>query len=72
MQVQTGYVETDMIAGIVLILAGLLLVIYPPLLSLIVAVVLIMLGGALTAIAWQERKLQRHYRNPVVEFFIRY
>ncbi|HSG11150.1 MAG TPA: hypothetical protein VLB10_05320 [Gammaproteobacteria bacterium] len=72
MLVQKAYVETDMIAGIVLILAGLLLVIYPPLLSLIVAVVLIMVGAALTAIAWQERKLQRHYRNPVVEFFIRY
>ena len=61
-----------MSAGLLMIFAGVLLVIYPPLLSLIVAVFLILLGVAVVSIAWQERKLQRHYRNPVVEFFLRY
>jgi len=61
-----------MIAGIVLILAAVLLIVYPPLLSLIVAVFLLVAGITVISIAWQERKLQRHYRNPVVEFFLRY
>ena len=61
-----------MIAGIVLMIAGILLVIYPPLLSLIVAVFLILAGVTVLSIAYQERKLKRHYRNPVIEFFIRY
>ena len=61
-----------MIAGIVLIIAGILLVVYPPLLSLIVAIFLMLAGITLLSIAYQERKLQRHYRNPVIEFFIRY
>ena len=61
-----------MIAGIVLIIAGILLVVYPPLLSLIVAIVLMLVGVTVISIAYQERKLKRHYRNPVIEFFIRY
>jgi drug/metabolite transporter (DMT)-like permease len=61
-----------MIAGIVLIFAGILLVVYPPLLSLIVAIVLMLTGVTVISIAYQERKLKRHYRNPVIEFFVRY
>lgn len=61
-----------MIAGMVLIVAGILLVVYPPLLSLIVAIVLMLAGVTVISIAYQERKLERHYRNPVIEFFIRY
>ncbi|HUT40110.1 MAG TPA: hypothetical protein VM011_02110 [Gammaproteobacteria bacterium] len=61
-----------MSAGIILILAGILLVLFPPLLAIIVATVLIMAGASLVAIAWYERKLQRHYRNPTIEFFFRH
>ena len=63
-----------MIAGVVLIVAGILLIVYPPLLSLIVAIVLMLLGVTVISIAYQERKLKlkRHYRNPVIDFFIRY
>ena len=52
--------------------AGILLVVYPPLLSLIVAIVLMLTGVAVISIAYQERKLKRHHRNPVIEFIIRY
>jgi uncharacterized membrane protein HdeD (DUF308 family) len=58
-----------MIAGVVLIIAGLLLVIYPPLLSILVATLLIVAGSLFIAVSCYERKLQRHYRNPTVEFF---
>ena len=61
-----------MIAGIVFILAGILLVIYPPLLSIIVAVFLIAGGIMMISIARYNRKYQRHFENPTVEFFFRY
>jgi UPF0716 family protein affecting phage T7 exclusion len=61
--------EREMIAGVVLIVAGLLMVIYPPLLAIIVATLLIVAGSLFIAISYYERKLQRHYSNPTVEFF---
>jgi multisubunit Na+/H+ antiporter MnhC subunit len=45
-----------MLAGIVLIVAGVLLVIYPPLLSIIVAVFLIAAGAMVISIAYFNRK----------------
>ncbi len=59
-------------AGIFLIFAGILLVLFPPLLAIIVATVLIAAGALLVAVAWNERKLPREYRNPTIEFFIRH
>jgi len=61
-----------MVAGIVLIVAGVLLVIYPPLLSIIVAAFLITAGAMVISIAHYNRKYHRHYENPTVEFFFRY
>jgi drug/metabolite transporter (DMT)-like permease len=60
-----------MIAGIVLVVAGILIAVYPPLLSLIVATVLILLGVLLLTAAYYDRKLSRHYENPVIELFFR-
>jgi len=59
------------IAGIVLILAGLLLVIYPPLLSIIVAAFLILAGVMAVSIARHNRRLERHFENPTIEIFFR-
>ncbi len=64
--------ERGMIAGIVLIAAGILLLIFPPLLSIIVAVFLIFSGAMALSIAHYNRKYQRHFDNPTVEFFFRY
>ncbi len=61
-----------MTAGIILILAGILLLVFPPLLSIIVATLLIGAGILVIAIARNERRLQRHHENPTVEFFFRY
>ena len=61
-----------MAAGIVLIIAGVLLVIYPPLLSLVVAGFLILAGIMVISIARYNRKYHRHYDNPTLEFFFRY
>jgi len=60
-----------MIAGIVLILAGILLVVYPPLLSIIVAAFLIMSGFMVISIARYNRRLEKHFDNPAVDIFFR-
>jgi uncharacterized membrane protein HdeD (DUF308 family) len=61
-----------MVAGIVLILAGIMLVVYPPLLSIIVAVFMILVGVMAISIARFNHRNQRHFDNPTVEFFFRY
>ena len=61
-----------MTAGIILILAGILLVVFPPLLSIIVAALLIFEGSTLISIARFERRQSRHFNIPTIEFFIRH
>jgi uncharacterized membrane protein HdeD (DUF308 family) len=61
-----------MITGIVLILAGILLVLYPPLLSIIVAAFLVLAGVLAISVARYNRQHRRHFDNPTVEFFFRY
>lgn len=60
-----------MLGGIILIIAGILVAIYPPLLSFIVAILLILLGSIIVSIAYHNRKLRKHYDNPVIELFFR-
>jgi len=60
-----------MLGGIILIIAGILIAVYPPLLSVIVAVLLILMGWIVVSIAYHNRKLRRHFDNPVVELFFR-
>lgn len=60
-----------MLAGIIFIVAGILILIYPPLLSIIVATILILLGVIVVSIAYHNRKLRRHFDNPVVELFFK-
>jgi uncharacterized membrane protein HdeD (DUF308 family) len=61
-----------MLAGIILILAGILIALFPLLLSWIVAILLIALGVVTLAAAYHERKLARHHDNPIVEIFLRF
>ena len=61
-----------MLAGIVLILAVVLLIVFPPLLSVIVASFLIFAGVMAISVIRCNRKYQRHFDNPAIEFFCRY
>jgi len=61
-----------MLMGILLIVAGVLIALYPPLLSIIVAALLIFIGISLASIGYYQRKYRRHFENPVVEFFFRF
>ncbi|MGW8309463.1 MAG: hypothetical protein ACWGNB_00250 [Thiogranum sp.] len=61
-----------MAAGIILILAGILLIVYPPLLSIIVAVFLIFTGAMVISVARYNRRHARHFENPTIDIFFRY
>jgi hypothetical protein len=61
-----------MLVGIVFILAGILIAIYPPLLSLVVAGMLILIGISLISISYHYKKISKHIDNPFVDFFIRF
>ena len=61
-----------MLAGIVLILAVVLLIVFPPLLSVIVASFLIFACVMAISVTRCNRKYQRHFDNPAIEFFCRY
>lgn len=61
-----------MTAGIVLIVAGILIAIFPPLLSIIVAAFLVFCGVMVISIARYNRKFERHFDNPAVDIFFKY
>jgi len=61
-----------MLTGIILLLAGLLIALYPPLLSIIVAAVLMSLGLLIAMSAWYHRKLRRSGENPIIDIILRY
>lgn len=61
-----------MLTGIILIIAGLLIAVYPPLLAWVVAAILMAIGVLVLASAHYHRKYARHADNPVIEFIFRY
>jgi Flp pilus assembly protein TadB len=61
-----------MVLGIVLISAGILIAIYPQLLSLIVSFLLIFLGVMILLFRYQLKKMTKQWENPFIDFFIRF
>jgi len=61
-----------MFLGIIFILAGILIAIYPQLLSIIVASGLIIIGIGLLSISYRYKKMSKHFENPWMDFFIRF
>jgi uncharacterized membrane protein HdeD (DUF308 family) len=60
-----------MIIGILLIICGMLIAFYPPLLSLIVAVLLIFAGSIILTFSYRYKKTARKVEDPFVDFFMR-
>ena len=60
------------VGGALVLVAGVLIALYPPLLSIIVAALLIFIGISLVSIGYYQRKYSRHFENPVMEFFFRF
>jgi Flp pilus assembly protein TadB len=63
--------EDKMILGLILIFAGILIAIYPPLLSLIVALILIFWGISILYISHYYKKISRKFGDPYLDFFFR-
>jgi len=61
-----------MFLGGLFILAGILIAMYPPLLSFVVAGLLIFIGITLISISYHYKKISKHIDNPWVDFFIRF
>lgn len=61
-----------MVTGIVLILCGALIAIYPQLLSLIVAVFLILLGIVVLTVANDYRRHAKRNRVHLIDYIFRY
>lgn len=60
-----------MILGIIFVLAGISIAIYPPLLSLIVAFILIFAGAFFIAMGYYYKKISRRFEDPFMNFFFR-
>lgn len=58
-----------MLGGIILLTSGVLIALYPPLLSLIVASLLLVSGILTIVVGYQNRKLQTSYGNPIIRIF---
>ena len=61
-----------MIVGIVLIVMGVLIAVYPALLSIIVAAFLLMVGVTLVSMSYHFKKIKHETDNPFVDFFVRF
>lgn len=61
-----------MIPGIILIVAGVLIAVYPPLLSIIVASVLILIGIGVASLGYRFKKAQKRFDDPFLDLFFRF
>ncbi|SVE01433.1 uncharacterized protein METZ01_LOCUS454287 [marine metagenome] len=61
-----------MLTGFIIIIAGVLIALYPPFLPLIVSVLLIMVGALILISAWHRRRLARHSGESIIQMILRY
>lgn len=61
-----------MIVGIMFIIAGILIATHPPLLSIIVASILILIGVTLCSISYRFKKHERGLKDPFTDFFTKF
>ena len=61
-----------MVFGLFLICSGILIALFPPLLAIIIAMLLITTGVVLTAISYRYKKLKKDFNDPFVDFFIKF
>lgn len=60
-----------MLLGIILIICGVLIAIYPPLLSLVVAALLVSLGTIVLVMAYRYKKMSKSFDDPFLDFFMK-
>ena len=57
--------------GIILLFSGVLIALYPPLLTLIVAALLVVSGTLTIIVSYQNKRLRCEYGNRIVSVFFR-
>ena len=60
-----------MLTGIVLVLCGILIALYPPLLSLVVSILLIFLGTFVFMISYKTRQMENTFKDPFLDLFFK-
>jgi Flp pilus assembly protein TadB len=60
-----------MIFGVILIISGILIALYPPLLSLIVAALLVSAGILLVVMGYRYKRMARRFEDPFLDFFMK-
>jgi len=58
-----------MIIGLIFILVGIMIAVYPQLLSLIIASFLILIGVIFITMGYHARKISRRFGDPFVDYF---
>lgn len=61
-----------MLAGVIIIVAGILIAVYPPLFALTLSALLIITGTLVFASAWHRRRLTRYSGDSLIELILRY
>ncbi|MDD4956248.1 MAG: hypothetical protein PHH49_01060 [Candidatus Omnitrophica bacterium] len=60
-----------MALGILILVSGVLIALYPPLLSLIVALLLIFAGVTITLMSYRYKKMSKRSEDPFFDFFMK-
>ena len=60
-----------MFIGIILIICGILIALYPPLLSMIVAALLVIMGIFVLMLAHSFKKAAKSFNDPILDLFMR-
>lgn len=60
-----------MILGGILIVCGILIALYPPLLAIVVASFLIFVGIVVFMVSYRYKKMSRQFNDPFLDFFMK-
>ena len=60
-----------MLTGVVLFFCGILIALYPPLLSIVVAILLIFTGTFIFMISYKTRQMQNTFKDPFLDLFFK-
>lgn len=61
-----------MIFGVLLIACGIMIMLYPPLLSIIVGSIVILGGLILCVVSYRFKKMSRRIEDPFLDFFVKF
>jgi len=60
-----------MILGVILIVSGIMIALYPPLLSIIIAILFISTGIMVSAMSYRYKKTAKRADDPFLDFFMK-